>query len=202
MLFVLYIILFLVSVTTVSMIQFSLNRSTAYTLNIEYEQHTVTARSYTLDHDYNPINVNLLVMADSHESTLSGVLIGGFPLWIDTIGWGDGTPVTINGILYSLYSEAGNWRAHRSWSDFEYENLYYRKDIGILVRCYTDRLTIGSTGSFSGSSVDISIQHSNINGLVARVTDSNIIGNTTLLTGIFIEVLIVQGLYIRRQKSK
>ena len=184
------------------MIQINLNTSTAYTLNIEYEQHTTTAVSYSFDHDYNTITVDTLVMTNNYESTLGGIQVGSFPLWIDTSEWGDGTPVIINGILYSLYSEAGNWRAHRSWSDFEYENIYYRKDIGILVESYTDRMTIGSTGGFIGSTVEITIQRSNIQGFAARVTSSNVVGNTALLTGIFIEILIVQGLYIRRQKPK
>jgi hypothetical protein len=63
-------------------------------------------------------------------------------------------------------------------------------------------MTLGSTGGFSGYDIDITTQYSNINGLVARVTGGNIAGNIAVLSGIFIEVLIVQWLYMRKHKSK
>jgi hypothetical protein len=200
--FVLYVILFLLSITTVSMIQFHLNTSTTYTLDIEYEQHTTTATSNSFDHDYRTILVNILVMADTYESTLSGIRVGNFPLWVDTSDWVSGETVTISGNLYSIQSETGNWRARRSWSTTEYENLYYSKELGILIQSNTDRMTLGSTGGFSGYDIDITTQYSNINGLVARVTGGNIAGNIAVLSGIFIEVLIVQWLYMRKHKSK
>ncbi|MBY8998265.1 MAG: hypothetical protein KGD60_11060 [Candidatus Thorarchaeota archaeon] len=199
--FLLYIILFLLSSITVSMIQINLNTSTAYALNIEYEQHTTTARSYDFDHSYSTIIVNIPIMVDSYGSTLSSIRVGTVPFWIDTSDWVDGETVSISGNLYSIHSQTGKWRAHRSFADFESENLYYHKELGILIESNTDRISSGSSG-FSGFSVEINIQHSNIDGFVARVTGSNVVGNIVLLSAIFTEILIVQWLYTRRQKSK
>ena len=199
--FALYVILFLLSITTVSTIQINLNTSTAYTLNIEYEKHTVTGTGYSLDHSYSTIIINVSLMVGNYEAMLSTMRVSIYPFWVDTSGWEDGGTATISGNLYSTYSEAGYWRAHRSWSDFEYENLNYHKDLGILIESHNDRMSLG-IGGFSGSDTDIEIQHSNIQGFAARVTGANIAGNIFLLSGIFIEVLIVQWLYARRQSSK
>lgn len=199
--FILYIILFLLSATTVSMIQIHLNTTTSYTLHIEYESHTVTGTGYGFDHSYSTIIINLSVTVDDFESTLSTLRVSIYPFWVDTSNWIDGEPRTISGNLYSIYSEAGYWRAHRSWSDFESENLHYHKDLGILIESHNDRMSL-DTGGFSGSDTDIEIQHSNIQGFAARVTGSNLIGNMVLISGIFVEILIVQGLYDRRQSSK
>lgn len=62
-------------------------------------------------------------------------------------------------------------------------------------------MPFGSSG-WSGTDVDIKIQNSNIDGFVARVTGSNVIGYIVLISGIFTEVLIVQWLYTLRHKSK
>ena len=183
------------------MVQIHLNTTTTYILNVEYEQHTVTATGYSFDHSYNIITVSLPVMVENYESTLSTMRVGIYPFWVDTSGWEDGGTATISGNLYSTYSEAGYWRAHRSWSDFEYENLNYNKELWILIESHKDRMTL-LTGGFSGSDTDIEIQHSNIQGFAARVTGVNIAGNIFLLSGIFIEILILQWLYARRQSSK
>lgn len=199
--FVLYVTLFVISITCVSMIQINLNTSAAYTLNIEYEQHTTTATSSSFDHSYNTIIVNIPIMVDNYESTLSGIRVGTFPLWIDTSDWVEGETVSVSGNLYSIYSETGDWWLHRSFTESEYENLFYRKDLGILIQTITDRLSLGSSG-FSGSTVEIEIQQSNIDGFVARLTGSNVVGYIALISGIFTEILIVQWLYTRRNKSK
>jgi len=199
--FILYIILFLLSTTTVSMVQISLNTSTDFILNIEYEKHTTTATDYSFDHRYYTISVNISVMVNDYESTLSSYRIGAFPLWIDTSDWANGVTVSISGNLFTISSESGVWKAHRSLSDFQYESLYYRKDLGILTRINLDYMSLGSSG-FSGSEVETTIQSSNIDGFAARVTGSNLVGNIVLLTGIFTEILVVQWLYDRKQISR
>jgi 3D (Asp-Asp-Asp) domain-containing protein len=180
-----------------------MNTSTAYTLNIEYEQHTTTATagSYSFDHSYSIIIVDISVMVNSYESTLSSIRVGNFPFWVDTSDWTEGETVSISGNLYSIHSQTGKWRAYRSFADFESENLYYHKELGILIESNTDRISSGLSG-FSGFSVEINIQHSNIDGFVARVTGSNIVGNIVLLSAIFTEVLIVRWLYTRKHKSR
>jgi hypothetical protein len=140
-------------------------------------------------------------MARDYESTLSGFQVGNFPLWVDTSNWVDGETVSISGNLYSISSETGLWRAYRIFVGLEDENLYYNREIGILIRSDTDRLSL-VTGGFSGFSIDIQIQHSNIDGFVARITGNNVIGHIILLSGIFIEIPIVQWLYRRNYKSK
>ena len=199
--FVLYIILFLISITTVSMIQFSLNTSTTYTLNIEYERHTVTGTGYSLDHSYSTIIIDVSLMVGNYEAILSTMRVSIYPFWVDTSGWENGGTATISGNLYSISSAAGTWRARRSFGDFESENLYYHKELGILIESSNDRMSLDG-GGFSGSDTDIEIQNSNIQGFVARVTGANIAGNIFLLSGIFIEVLIIQWFYARRQSSK
>ena len=93
MVFVLYVTLFVISITTVSMIQINLNTSTAYTLNIEYEQHTVTGSDFSIDNSYNTIIVNIPIMVDNYESTLSSYQVGTFPVWVDTSDWAVGENV-------------------------------------------------------------------------------------------------------------
>jgi hypothetical protein len=196
--FVLYIILFLLSITTVSMIQLHLNTRTSYSLYIKYEQHTTTATSYGFDDIYTPIVVNIQVMTDSYQTTLGTIQLSDFPLWVDTSGWAAGETVTISGALYQIESVSGQWKLHRSWSSSEYENIYYRKDIGVLVRIESDHMTLGTSG-FSGSDVDVTIKQSNIDGFASRVTGGNIAVNIYLLSGIFIEILIVQWFYVHRK---
>lgn len=111
MVFVLYVTLFVISITSVSMIQINLNTSTAYTLNIEYEQHTVTGNGLSLNHGYNTIIVNIPIMVDNYESTLSSYQVGTFPFWVDTSDWAEGENVSISGNLYSVVSETGSYVA-------------------------------------------------------------------------------------------
>ncbi|MFW9835587.1 MAG: hypothetical protein ACFFEK_16410 [Candidatus Thorarchaeota archaeon] len=199
--FVLYIILFLLSITTVSMIQLHLNTRTSYNLYIEYEKHTATATSLSFDHIYVPVIVNIQVMTDSYQTTLGTVQVSGFPLWVDTSNWDADETVTISGVSYQIQLASGQWKLHHSWSDFEYENIYYRRDIGILVEIKADHMTLGTSG-FSGSTVEVTLKQNNINGFASRVTGGNIAANTFLLTGIFIEILIVQWFYVSRKRSK
>ncbi|MFW9974110.1 MAG: hypothetical protein ACFFDQ_02430 [Candidatus Thorarchaeota archaeon] len=199
--FVLYVILFLLSTITMSMVQISINESTSYKLNIEYEQDTMTAYGFDIDHSSTPIRVDVLIMIDNYESTLSGFRIGGFPLWVDTSYWTEGETVDILGNLYLISSERGYWKAHRSLGDDQSESLYYHKILGIFIERNTDRLTLGTSG-FNGYTVNIQIQQSNIDGFVSRVTGSNIAGNVVLLSSIFTEVLIVQRLLMRRKESR
>jgi hypothetical protein len=123
--FVLYIILFLLSTTTVSMIQISINRSTAYTLNIEYEKHRCVMDTMPWEHTYTTILVNLQIMIDSYRMTLGSRDVGGFPLWIDSSELTEGETINISGNIYSLSIEHGCWKAHRSFDSIDYENLYY-----------------------------------------------------------------------------
>ena len=201
MVFVLYVTLFVISITTVSMIQINLNTSTAYTLNIEYEQHTVTGSDFSIDNSYNTIIVNIPIMVDNYESTLSSYQVGTFPVWVDTSDWAVGENVSISGNLYSISSETGNWRLYRSFAEDEYEELWYHRNLGIFIESNTDRRSLGSSG-FSGTDVEIEIKNSNIDGFVARLTGSNVIGYIALISGIFTEILIIQWLYTRRHKSK
>ncbi len=199
--FVLYIILFLLSITSVSMIQISMNGFTPYTLNIEYESHTATATSGSFVHDYNTINVNVPIMVNNYQSVLSGISIGNFPLWVNASNWTEGETVSISSQTYSLSIEGMRWKAHRSFSDYGDEDLFYHKELWIFIRSNTDRISLGP-GGFSGYSIIIEIQSSNIDGFVSRVTGSNVVGNIVLLIAIFTEIPIVQWLYIRRQVSK
>ena len=199
--FVLYVILFLLSIVSVSMIQISIDRFRAFTLNIEYEQHTVTATSYSFTHDYNTINVDVLIMVNNYPSILSGISIGTFPLWVNASDWIEGETVSISGHTYSLSIENIRWKAFRSFSDYGYEYLVYDKDLWIFIESYTDRISLG-TGVFSGYSIQIGIQRSNINGFVSKVSGSNVVGNIVLISAIFIEIPIIKWLYTRRQVSK
>ena len=197
--FILYVTLFLISVTYVSMIQINLNTSTTYNLNIEFEEHIMTGTGYGFDHSYNTIIVNIPVMVRDYESTLSGIRVGNFPFWVDTSDWVDSETVSISGNLYSIVSEMGNWRLHRSFDDFEYEDLCYHKVLGILIESTTDRMSLGESG-FSGTDAEIVIQQSNIDGFVARVTNSNVLGHIVLLTLIFSELMIIQAFWERRRR--
>jgi hypothetical protein len=199
--FVLYVILFLLSITTVSAIQISQNRFSDYTLNIEYERHSMTATSYSFDHSYSTIRVDIPIMIDDYESTLNGFQIGPFPLCVDISDWTEGGNVRISGLTYLLSVENRLWKAHRDIGDQRSESLYYHKELGIFIKSDTDQLTMETTG-FSGYTIDIEIQQSNIDGFVARLSGSNVVGNIVLLSSIFTEILIVQWLYSRRQKSK
>lgn len=199
--FVLYIILFLLSTTTLSMIQLHINHSTTYSLHIEYQSHTVSSAGYGFDHSYSTIIIDTIVTADNYESVVGSLRVSIYPFWLDTSDWTDGETRTIAGNLYSIYDERGYWRAHRSWGDFEYEDLNYNKALGIFIESHYDGMTLG-TGGFSGSDTDITIQHSNIQGFAARVTDSNLVGNIFLLSGVFVEILIIQWAYTKRQSPK
>jgi len=199
--FVLYLTLFLVSITYVSMIQINMNTTDSYTLNILYGQHTATGNGYTLDHDYQTISVNIPIKVNNFASILSGYRIGSFPLWVDTSNWTSGENVSISGNLYAVTAGSRSWRAYR---DFNYgnddEELYYHRILGIFMESYTERISYGSIG-FTGSDVDIEIQRSNIGGFVARVTGNNVVGYILLISGIFTEILIIQGLWERRKVS-
>jgi len=199
--FVLYVILFLLSIVSVSMIQISIDRFRAFTLNIEYEQHTVTATSYSFIHDYDTINVDVIIMANNYPSILSGIRIGGFPLWVNASDWAEGATVSISGHTYSISVNSRLWMAHRTFTDSGYENLYYHKDLWILIERYTDRISLG-TGGFSGYSIHIGIQSSNIDGFVSKITGSNVFGNIVLISAIFTEIPIIKWLYTRRQVSE
>lgn len=199
--FVLYVILFLLSITTVSMIQISQNRFADYTLNIEYERDTMTATSLSFDHSYSTIRVNIPIMIEDYESTLSSIQIGTYPLWVDISDWTVGGTVRISGFSYLLSVENRLWKAYRDIGDQRSESLYYHKELGIFIESDLDQLNM-EPGGFSGYTIDIEIQQANIDGFVARLTGSNVVGNIVLLSAIFTEILIVQWLYIRRQKSK
>jgi hypothetical protein len=199
--FVLYIVLFLLSTTSLSMIQLHINHSTTYSLYIEYQSHTVSSTGYDFDHSYSTIIIDTEVTADNYESVVSSLRVSIYPFWLDTSDWVDGETRTISGNLYSIYDEGGYWRAHRSWSDFESENLHYNKALGIFIEGHNDRMSLG-TGGFSGSDTDIEIQQGNIQGFAARVTGNNLVGNILLLSGIFIEVLIIQWAYTRRKSPE
>lgn len=197
--FVLYVILFLLSITFVSSIQISMNRFTDYTLNIEYERDTMTATSYSFDHSYSTIRVDIPIMIDDYESTLSSIRIGTYPFWVDTTDWTEGGTVRLSGLTYLLSFENRLWKAYRDIGDQRSESLYYHKELGIFIKSDTDQL-IMELGGFSGYTIDIEIIQSNIDGFVARLTGSNVVGNIVLLSAIFTEILIVQWLYNRRQK--
>ncbi len=199
--FVLYIILFLLSTASLSMIQLHINHSTTYNLYIEYQLHTVSSTGYNFDHSYSTIIIDTEVTVENYVSVLSSLRVSIYPFWLDTSDWEDGGARTIAGNLYSIYDEGRYWRAHRSWSDFEYEDLNYNKALGIFIESHNDRMTLG-TGGFSGSDTDITIQHSNIQGFAARVTGSNLAGNIFVISGIFVEILIIQWLYLRKQNPK
>jgi len=199
--FVLYVILFLLSIMSVSMIQISMNGFTAYTLNIEYESHTTTATSSSFDHDYNTINVNIPIMVNNYQSILSGISIGTFPLWVNASDWVEGETVSISDHTYSISIVNRRWTAHRSFTDYGYEDLFYHKDLWIFIESYTDRIKF-ETGGFSGYSKHIEIQRSNIDGFVSKVTGSNVVGNIVLLSAIFTEIPIIKWLYTRREVSE
>ena len=197
---VLYVILFILSVVWVSVIQIGLNQSTAYALDIEYEIHTVDASGLVMDHSYETIRVQLSVMTSSYQSTLGGIRVGSFSFWVDTSDWTAGDTVIINSNLYSILRQSGAWQLHRSLGDYQSENLYYHGVLGIFTGSYTDWMSLSSFG-FSGYTIDIEIQQSNIDGFVTRVTGSNVVVEIVLLTFIFTEILIIQGLWKRRRSS-
>ncbi|MFX1560102.1 MAG: hypothetical protein ACFFBL_05915 [Promethearchaeota archaeon] len=199
--FVLYVTLYLTTITCVSMIQINVNTTAAFTLYIEYEEHTVTGTGYSFDHSYNTIIVNLPIVVHDYESTLSSYLVGNYPLWIDVSDWNSGDDVNIAGNLYVVSSEGAEWKAHRSLGDeYSSEILFYNKLSGIFMESHTDQMTLGSSG-FGGSDVDIEIQQSNINEFLARYTGSNVVSYILLISGIFTEILIIHGLWERRKKS-
>ena len=196
--FIVYVTLFLISITCVSMVQINLNTSTEYNLNIEYEEHTCTGNGYSLDHSYRTLRINIPIMVRDYESTLSVFRVGNFPFWVDTSDWAEGERASVSGNLYSIESEVVEWRLNRSFGDDGYETLRYNKILGIFIESRTDSLTLGSYG-FSGDQVEITIQQSNIDGFVARVTSSNVVGHIVLLTLIFTEILIIHFLWDRRK---
>ena len=160
-----------------------------------------TLTSYSFTHDYNTINVDVLIMVNNYQSILSGISIGSFPLWVNASDWAEGGTVSIAGHTYSISIENRQWKAFRSFSDYGYEYLFYNKDLWILMESYTDRISLG-TGVFSGYSIHIGIQRSNIDGFVSKVTGSNVVGNIVLISAIFTEIPIIKWLYTRRQVSE
>lgn len=199
--FVLYVTLFLISITYVSMIQINMNTTESYALNILYEQHTATGNGYSIDHDYHTITVNIPIKVDNFESILSSYRIGSFPLWIDTSDWTSGETVSISGNHYTVTSGSISWRAYRDFNGGnDDEELYYHRILGILMESHTNQLTFSSSG-FTGSDVDIEIQRSNIDGFVARVTGNNVVGYILLISAIFTEIIVIQGLWERRKGS-
>ena len=177
-----------------------------YSLNIEYEAHTVTATGGLVNpgfsHSYRTIVVRASVMADDYESTLSSIRVDIFPFWVDTSSWATGESVSISGNIYTISEETQFWKAHRSvGNDGDYVDIYYDKEIGIFIRSYSDFMILGSSG-FQGSTVSIEVQQSNFAGFISIVYGTNVVVFVLLISGIFTEIPIIVWLWNRREKQK
>jgi len=198
--FVLYIVLFVISVSTITIHQSNDNVNTEYALNIEYEAHTCDMGSTAFRHTYSTIVINVQVRTTNYEETFSGLSVGGFPFWVDVSAWEVGNTVQIAGNSYELSISPNTWKAHLDFGDMQYENLYYHRDFGIFIASYTDRATLDLYG-FSGYTKEIQVEQSNLEGFISRVTGSNIMWNFGLVTGIFIELAVIQW-FIQRRNAR
>lgn len=154
----------------------------------------------TFYHSYSNVTIHVQVRpTDIQPSTMSRE-VEGFPFWLDTSSWKDGDVVQIAGNNYEISIYNSRWRAHRDFDDYEYENLYYHLDVGIFIESRMDRMTLGSYG-LEGYTEDITITGGNLERFISIATGAEISFNAILLSGIFIEVLVILWLVERRREN-
>ncbi|MFW9788764.1 MAG: hypothetical protein ACFFE1_13875, partial [Candidatus Thorarchaeota archaeon] len=140
-------------------------------MEIEYQWHKCVPRTgQEWIHTYDNLKIEETVMIHDYESILEGIDVWGCPLWLDISDWATGDVVRIAGNDYTISIVNGRWRARRDLAIDGYENLYYHKELGILVRNYTDTIDLEWGGGWSGYSIDVTIEDDNINEFISRIT--------------------------------
>ena len=199
-----YVSIFIVLISTMAVFQFYDNTYSPYPLRIEYEIHTCSVSGSGMfanfDHSYSTVTIDIEVSTTIFIGSISGLSVGGFPFWVDISSWNPGDVVTIGGAEYELSLQGGRWKAHRDFSDSEYENLYFHGELGIFVESYTDCIILDEY-ALHGYSEDIQIQESNLAGLYGRVTGSNVLLNIGLVTGIFVELAVIY-MFLNKRPQK
>ena len=188
---------YVIVISVVIIFQLTMNVSTVYALNIDYQKHKCNMNYTDWLHTYETITINLQVKPSTYEGVLNGHTVDGFPLWVDTATWQEGGTERIGGYDYEISIFQNRWKAYREISSDYYDVLYYHRDIGVLLETRIDRVSLGWPG-FSGYTEDIHIVESNIAGFVSRVTGSGILSSFGLVTGIFAEVAAIWWLFQQR----
>jgi hypothetical protein len=199
--FATYLLAFFITVSVASFLQFNRNMTIPYSINIEYERSTVNLIPFSPQQTSETIPINVPVMIYNYVATLDGLMVDEFPLWINTSSWEGGATVRIADYSYLISDYGDKWRAYCDISSGYSNIISYNKDVGILIEAAKNRITYGPTGT-SGYSVYIRIVKSNIGGFISRATGRDIAISTILIGGIFVNLVIIQWLTIRRRAHK